>query len=80
MKNMKGQFTIVALVMTFVAIIVFIAIYPVLNTFIQQFLAESEDATLNMLVQLLPFFILLGIVLGIIFYIVPQRQVVAGGY
>ena len=80
MKNMKGQFTIVAMVMTFVTIIVFISIYPVLNTFITQFLAESEDATLNMVVQLLPFFILLGIILAIVFYAIPQRQVVQGGY
>lgn len=75
----KGQFTIVALVMTFVAIIVFVALYPVLNSFITDFLAESEDATLNMVVQLLPFFIVIAILMGFLWYVIPQRQTVGYG-
>lgn len=73
---MKGQFTIVAMIMTFIAIIVFIAFYPVLNSFITDFLAESDDATLNMVVQLLPFFIVTAIIMGFLWYVIPQRQTV----
>jgi len=78
MKNMKGQFTVIALVMSFVAIIVFVILHPILNTFIEQFVAESDDATMNMLVQLLPFFVLIAIIMSIVFYIIPQRQQVQG--
>lgn len=78
MNYMKGQFTIFALVMVFVSIIVFVILYPTINTFITDFTANSSDTTLNMVIQLLPFFMLLAIILSVVFYAIPQRQV--GGY
>lgn len=71
--KMKGQYTIVALVMTFVAIVVFIGIYPVLNTFIAEFVAESDDEMTIMMIQLLPFLIITAIIVGFLWYVIPQR-------
>lgn len=78
---MKGQFTIVSLMVVFVTLIVYmIAVYPVLNTFITDFVAESTDENVNMVLQLIPFLILLIIILSEVFYIIPQREVVPQRY
>lgn len=80
MKTMKGQFTVIALVMVFVSLIVFVVLYPVIASFIATFVAGSSDTTLNAIVQLLPFFIVLAIIMSIVFYMIPRGQGSPQGY
>ncbi len=71
---MKGQFTIISLIMVFVIIVFFSALYPTLALVIENFLAISNDSLTNTMISLIPFFIVLAIVLTIIFYIYPHRE------
>jgi len=72
---MKGQFTIVALFMVFITILVYIQIYPVLNEYIQMILPSVDPATRTIL-SLVPFFLLLAIIITAFYYAFPHRQVV----
>ena len=74
--NPRGQFTIVALIMLFVAILVFKALYPTLDEAIDDFEANysSEDPETTTLLQLTPFLILIFVVLGGLWYALPHYQ------
>jgi uncharacterized membrane protein YedE/YeeE len=70
---MPGQFTIVALVMTLVMIIVYSQLYPVIETFLTPLILDSDPATAALL-TMLPFFIAIAIIMSVIWYIVPQKR------
>lgn len=72
-RRMPGQFTIVALVMTLVMIIVYSQLYPVIETFLTPLIASSDPATAAML-TMLPFFIAIAIIMSTVWYIVPQKR------
>lgn len=67
----KAQFTIVSLVMVLVMLVVYSQLYPVIETYINELIGESDPATAT-LISLLPFFIALAILLSVIWYIVPS--------
>lgn len=75
--RMKGQFTIVSLVMTLVMIIVYSQLYPVIENFLTplvvQLNAAGDPATAT-LINLIPFFIAIAIIMSVIWYIVPQKR------
>jgi len=72
---MKGQFTIISLMMIFVTLIVFAVLYPTLSQYIELAQAEMEnDTTTSIMLGLIPFFIVVGIILSIIFYVIPHRE------
>jgi len=72
---MKGQFTIVALFMVFITLLVYINIYPILNEYIQMILPSMDPASRTLL-SLMPFFFLLAIIITAFYYAFPHRQVV----
>lgn len=74
----KGQVTIVTIILALVSLVVFEGLYPALNSFIQNLLPQVDSNT-GLLVQLIPFFLVAGIVLSIVFYIIPQRQETRNG-
>lgn len=71
---MKGQFTIVSLVMVLIMLIVYSQLYPVMEPFITDLIGESDPATAT-LISLIPFFIALAIIMSVLWYIVPQGRV-----
>lgn len=76
MRNMKGQYTIVALIATLITMVAYAVLYPVLTGFINPLILNitvSDPYTATML-QLVPFFILLAIVLSVIFIVLPVRE------
>lgn len=72
-KNKKGQLTMIGLVIIFATVIVFAAIYPALSDVITTFLNTSTDTTLNIIVQLIPLLMFLGIVITLFMYVTPYR-------
>ena len=67
----KAQFTIVALVMILVMLVVYSQLYPVIEHFITDLIEECDPATAT-LISLIPFFIALAILLSIVWYVVPS--------
>jgi uncharacterized BrkB/YihY/UPF0761 family membrane protein len=73
---MKGQVTIIALVMTLITLVVFSALYAaILKPTIDDFVNDSDDEAANMMIQLIPFLMLVSIIVGFLMYVIPQRQV-----
>lgn len=72
-KDIKGQFTIISLVMVLIMIIVYSQLYPILEPFLNELINNSDPATAT-LVGLIPFFIALAIIMSILWYIIPQRR------
>ncbi len=60
----KAQVSITGMIVTFIELVVFVAIFPAIQAQIAIFKANSTSGSLNLLVDLLPFFILLSIILG----------------
>ena len=76
MRKMKGQYTIVALIATLITMVAYAVLYPVLTGFINPLILNitvSDPYTATML-QLVPFFILLSIVLSLVFIVLPVRE------
>lgn len=69
----KGQLTIVGIILIFVSVIVFASIYPALSEVITSFTNSSGDTMLNILVNLVPAFICLGIIITLFMYVSPYR-------
>ena len=74
MFRMGGQFTIVALLMVLITIMVYVFIYPAFWSVVEPQLANIDDASVVTLIQLSPFLMVVAIFVSIIWYIVPQRQ------
>ena len=68
---MKAQLTLIGIVMVFVALIVFLALSPALDTVITDNSGSFSGGAL-ILVQLIPFFFIVGIILALFFYISPS--------
>lgn len=69
----KGQFTIIGIIMVFVALIVFVGFLPALNTIIANGTAEADPVSALML-RLIPFLIVIAIIGSIFVYMRPQRE------
>jgi len=75
-EDHKGQMTIVAILMVFITLIVFINILPVMNQFIVN-ATEGPNATITdesviILLRLTPFLIMISIIASIFVYTAPQ--------
>ena len=71
-KYLKGQFTIISLVMVLIMIIVYSQLYPVIEPFLATLINDSDPATAT-LVGLIPFFIALAVIMSVLWYVIPQR-------
>ena len=71
--NMKGQFTVVALIVVLMTVIAFARLYPTLNDAIQNVTKNATDPYMTSIANGIPFFILLALVLTIIFIAMPQK-------
>ncbi len=72
----KAQITISRIIFAFIEFLIFVAFFPLLQQQIAVFKANSTSVSLNLLVDLLPFFMLLMIIVGTLFgaSLVGQRQ------
>lgn len=73
--RVPAQVTIVVLILTFVALIVYVAILPTMLSFIEptaQQLEQSGDQLTATMLRLFPFIILIGIILAFVWYIMPR--------
>ena len=74
-RSFKGQFTIVALLMVVITLVVFVYVYPPIWTnIITPALANISDATVVAMINVSPFLFVVAILVSIIWYIVPQRS------
>ena len=69
----KGQFLIVSLIATFMTIVAFIALYPILRAQINTAIQDMDVYSATLL-QLSPFFILISIILTIVWASLPTRE------
>jgi uncharacterized BrkB/YihY/UPF0761 family membrane protein len=74
MSQLKGQMTILVLMMTGITLIAFVALYPVLDQFIQEFISSTDNELLIVIAQLWPVFIFLMIFVGAWYYVIPERR------
>ena len=72
-KGKRGQMSIIGMVMVFASLICFVALYPAMDEVITDFVANSTDTVLNVVVQLIPLFIALGIIITLFMYVSPHR-------
>ena len=70
---LNGQYTIVALVMTFIMLLMFAKFYPTIKTYIDELLPQVDDLT-GTIIALIPFMIAVAIIMSIVWYIVPKRS------
>lgn len=71
--KVKGQYTLYALFMTVLTIICYTQVYPILKTFIDGVLPETDDAT-GTLLTLSPLVIFFFILYGAMWYVIPSRE------
>lgn len=71
-RNISGQYTIVALVMTFIMLIMFAKFYPTIKTYIDELLPQVDELT-GTVIALIPFMIAIGILMSVVWYIIPKR-------
>lgn len=74
----KGQTTIVGMILLVVTLIAYVMLYPTLNTIITDNVG-SMDANTALIVQFIPIFIPIMILVAGLWYIFPHRQIVSGG-
>ena len=67
MNMKKAQLSIGGMIMAFVEFLIFVAFFPLIQQQIAVFKLNSTSVSLNLLVDLLPFFILLSIIVGTLF-------------
>jgi len=72
--KIKGQFTIVALIMLLITVMVYVFIYPAFWDVVEPQLENISDPSVVALIQLSPFLMMVAIFVSIVWYIVPQRQ------
>lgn len=74
LKIRRGQGTIIAVMMTFLAIMFFYAIWPAAASMISSGENASNMTGSSLLIsELLGTFIILGILISFIVYVIPQR-------
>lgn len=70
----KGQMTILALIMIVFTLVVFAVLTPTLTSFINATVVNGGlDSNAAALMQMIPFFLILAIVLSVFFMAIPQR-------
>ncbi len=69
-EQRRGQLTIVGLFMTFIALVVFIALYPILADVISN---SGIGGLPRFLLDLFPLFFVIGILMSFIIYVYPSR-------
>jgi len=73
----KAQFTLVALIMVFIMLIVFAKMYPIMEPYITDLvvaLGLDGYEMASLMVSLIPFMIATAIIMSIIYYIVPSKD------
>lgn len=69
-----GQFTMYALLMTFLSIVVYSVLYPVLQTVFDTFLPDDMPELDRLIIELSPLFLFLFILYSAMWYVVPHRE------
>lgn len=69
----RGQLTIIGIIFLLVSLVVFVGLQPVLNDLISIAIPVSDTLTAAVLRLLVPL-VVIGIMVGFLVYVVPQRQ------
>ena len=69
----RGQLTIIGIVFLLVSLVVFVGLQPVLNDLVTTAIPVSDTLTAAVLRLLVPL-VVIGIMVGFLVYVVPQRQ------
>jgi uncharacterized BrkB/YihY/UPF0761 family membrane protein len=67
----RGQLGVIGIVMTFVGLVVLIALMPVMSTLISDAHLTGME---GMLLGLIPSFLFIGLLISLILYVYPQRD------
>jgi len=71
--ELKAQFTVVALIMIFIMLLIFVKLYPTMKTYIDEVTPELDEMS-ALIVSLIPFMVAVAIFMSITWYIIPRRQ------
>lgn len=71
--QLKGQYTLHAMLMTFMSIIAYSQLYPMLKEILDEVIPQMDDSV-GTLVALSPLFIFLFILYGALWYVSPHRE------
>lgn len=71
--ELKGQFTVVALIMVFIMLLMFVKFYPTMKSFIDELVPQVDELT-GILISLIPFFIAAAIIMSVTWYIIPKKS------
>lgn len=74
--KLRAQVTIVVLLLTFVALMVYVAMLPTVQAYIEPTAAsleQSGDQMTATLLRMFPFFMLVGILIAFLWYVMPRR-------
>jgi hypothetical protein len=69
----RGQLTIIGIIFLLVSLVVFVGLQPVLNDLVTTAIPVSDTLTAAVLRLLVPL-VVIGIMVGFLVYVVPQRQ------
>jgi uncharacterized BrkB/YihY/UPF0761 family membrane protein len=69
----RGQLTIIGIIFLLVSLVVFVGLQPVLNDLVSTAIPVSDTLTAAVLRLLVPL-VVIGIMVGFLVYVVPQRQ------
>jgi len=70
LKGLRGQLTVIGIMMVFISLITFIALRPVL---VQAISDAGFTGSEKMIAEMFPFMILIGILGSLVLYLWPER-------
>ncbi len=70
---MKGQFSIIGILMVFVTLVIFSAIIPTVITAINN-ATEHTDPTADLMLELIPLFMVIAIIMSVFVYARPFAE------
>jgi len=72
-----GQMTLIVLILTFVALIIYVAMLPTVVNHIDPVATDLEqqgDKWTAFMLRLFPFLILVGLLMSFLWYVMPRRE------
>lgn len=69
----RGQFTIIGITMSVIALVMYVALLPVMEAMINIGINSTNNSTIQLLLPFLPVVMLFGIIITIIMYTTASR-------
>jgi hypothetical protein len=71
--KMRGQYTIIGITMSVIALVMYVALLPVMESMINIGLNATNNTTIQLLLPFLPVVMLFGIIITVIMYTTTSR-------